>query len=465
MPRSRIIPLTEVKDEINQISPSFCAAKWKQVTMHLHNGHTHSCHHPTTHKVPIEEIALNPTALHNTKYKKQQRKLMLEGQRPEECDYCWKVEDKNNDAIFSDRFYKSASPWAYNYIRDITNKPWDHDVDPSYVEVNFGNTCNFKCSYCSPNVSSQWMDEIVRYGAYPTSGRFNSLDHVRFNDQMPISNKDVNPYVDAFWKWWPKLYDSLEIFRITGGEPLLNKNTFKVLNYVIENPNPNLELGINTNLNPPDDIFEKFIEKIKIVINEGKVGKLKIYTSAEAWGKQAEYIRYGMNYDQWLSNIHRIYREIPNIEFTIMSTYNFLSLFSYQDFMKDILEIKRTYASFDKGTPMFLDTPYLRYPSHQAVFILEPKMLNRIYDQVTFAYQNLEYANWYGTAHRGFYEGEADKLRRIYDVAKDIEVTDKTITDRIDFIKFVDEHDRRRGTDFLATFPEMADTYHKWKLL
>jgi hypothetical protein len=44
------------RDKINAISPSFCAAKWQQVTMHLQTGHTHSCHHPQTHKIPLIEL-------------------------------------------------------------------------------------------------------------------------------------------------------------------------------------------------------------------------------------------------------------------------------------------------------------------------------------------------------------------------------------------------------------------------
>ena len=63
---------------LNSVSPTLCLAKWQQVTIHLQNGHTHSCHHPQTHKIPLEEIKENPSALHNTKYKKEQRKLMLE---------------------------------------------------------------------------------------------------------------------------------------------------------------------------------------------------------------------------------------------------------------------------------------------------------------------------------------------------------------------------------------------------
>jgi len=454
--------LENTKTELDSVSGSFCAAKWKQVTMHLQTGHTHSCHHPKTHHVPVEEIKRNPTALHNSEYKKQQRKLMLEGERPSECDYCWRVEDQGDS--FSDRVYKSADNWAKPFIQDIASKPWDDNVDPSYVEVSFGNVCNFKCSYCAPHISSQWMEEIERHGPYPTSDNFNNLDWLKSQNMIPIPNREENPYVDAFWEWWPRMYNSLQHFRITGGEPLLNKNTFKVLDYIIDNPNPNLEVSINTNMNAPDDILDKFLEKVKIIHGENKLKNFKLFTSAEAHGRQSEYIRFGMNYDKWLGNIHKTYKEVPGIQFTIMSTYNFLSMTSYIPFLKDVLDIKLEYHRWDDHrTPMLLDIPYLRFPNHQAIFIMEPEQLQMIYDQVTFMYQNLEYKNWYGSANRGFFEHEADKLKRIYNIAKDNVVTEVTENNRRNFVKFVDEHDKRRGTNFLATFPEYGEVYYKWK--
>jgi organic radical activating enzyme len=464
--------LHNTKAELDSVSNSFCVAKWKQVTMHLQNGHTHSCHHPKPHVVPLDEIKINPTALHNSEFKKHQRRLMLEGVRPSECDYCWRVEDSNNRAtddsqsIYSDRIYKSADKWALPFIQDIVNKPWDDNVDPSYVEVSFGNVCNFKCSYCAPHISSQWMEEIERFGAYPTSTSFNNLEWLKSQNMLPIPNREENPYVDAFWEWWPKMYNNLQHFRITGGEPLLNKNTFKVLDYIIENPNPNLEVSINTNMNPPDELFDKFLEKVKIIINEKKLKKFKLFTSAEAHGKQSEYIRFGMDYDKWLSNIHRTFKEIPSITFTVMSTYNILSLTTYTKFLDDILHIKRRYVSHDTNSnPMLLDIPYLRYPDHQAIFIMEPEMISRLFDQVTHMYQNLEYKNWYGTANCGFYEHEADKLKRIYNIMKDYKPNEWTNNNRKDFVKFVDEHDHRRGTNFLETFPELGEFYNRCKLL
>ena len=134
----------QLKSELNDTGCGFCLAKWTQVTMHLHLGHTHSCHHPATHKIPLTELKTNPTALHNTKFKKQRRKEMLNGVRPEECDYCWNIED--NSDRFSDRIFKSAESWSLPHMDEIINSDWREDFNPKYVEVAFSNACNFKCS-------------------------------------------------------------------------------------------------------------------------------------------------------------------------------------------------------------------------------------------------------------------------------------------------------------------------------
>lgn len=452
--------IIEIRNKLNDISPSFCPAKWNQVTLHLQTGHTHSCHHPTTHKIPLDELANNPSALHNTNYKKLQRKKMLEGTRPSECDYCWRIEDSGPDAI-SDRTYKSIEPWAMPYIDKIKAMPWDQDVVPTYLEVSFSNVCNFKCSYCSPQVSSKWMEEIERHGPYPTSTQFGNIQWLKQGDAMPIPHKDENPYVEAFWKWWPEIYTKLEYFRITGGEPLMTKDTFKVLDYIIDNPNPKLGFAINSNMGIPDALLDKFIEKIKIVCAENKVRQFKIFTSADAYGDQANYIRDGLDYNKWLFNIRRVLDEVPNCSFTIMSTYNALSIFSYDKLLKDVLAIKQEYTtSNSKYSPIMIDPPYLRYPEHQSIFILPKHMLENIKSQVDFMQSNTEAVHG---PFKGFFQFEVDKLSRVYEMAKDLEEAPTIETARSDFVKFVDEHDRRRGTNFLKTFPELEEFYNSIK--
>ena len=88
-------------------SASFCGAKWYNATIWLGSGMTTSCHHPLPHKISLEEIARDPSALHNTAQKKAERVLMQKGLRPKGCEYCWKLEDAGSDVV-SDRVYKSV---------------------------------------------------------------------------------------------------------------------------------------------------------------------------------------------------------------------------------------------------------------------------------------------------------------------------------------------------------------------
>jgi hypothetical protein len=150
----KVIPI------LNAVSPSFCLAKWYQLTLYLQNGFNHSCHHPSPHKIPLDELEQNHKALHNTNFKKEQMQKMLDGVRPAECDYCWTAEDNGH---VSDRSYKSATSWAYPHIGEVV-KNKTADVEPTYVEISFSNVCNFKCAYCSPDLSSQWYEEIDKHG-------------------------------------------------------------------------------------------------------------------------------------------------------------------------------------------------------------------------------------------------------------------------------------------------------------
>ena len=238
-----------MKDQLKTISPSFCSAKWLMTTLHLENGQTHSCFLPQSHAIPLEGLAENPAQLHNTPHKLARRKEMLEGVKPEECSLCWQVETNGG---LSDRFYRSGEAWAAPELGRIARLPWNEMVNPRHLEVSFGSQCNFKCSYCSPMISSKWREEIRSQGPYPIDGSFhNDLSWLREQNENPHFPSEDNPYIDAFWKWWPSLYKELKVVRLTGGEPLLNKNTFRVFDWIRENPKPDLKLAITTNLCMP----------------------------------------------------------------------------------------------------------------------------------------------------------------------------------------------------------------------
>ena len=72
-----------------QLGPALCLAKWKQVSLHLPTGLNNSCYHPPLHQIDEQPLVFHPSALHNTAHKKNMRKLMLAGEKPSECSYCW----------------------------------------------------------------------------------------------------------------------------------------------------------------------------------------------------------------------------------------------------------------------------------------------------------------------------------------------------------------------------------------
>ena len=166
------VNMQEFKNQLDSKGPGFCLAKWTQVTTHLGSGITHSCHHVGAHKIKIDEIENDPGALHNTEFKKERRQEMLNGQRPIECDYCWRIED--NSDHFSDRVTKSISSWSYPYLNDIINSNGTENIYPKYVEVSFSNVCNFKCAYCGPAFSSKWTEEVKEKAAYKFTEYYNT---------------------------------------------------------------------------------------------------------------------------------------------------------------------------------------------------------------------------------------------------------------------------------------------------
>jgi hypothetical protein len=103
--------------------------------------------------------------------------------------------------------------------------------------------------------------------------------------------------------------------------------------------------------------------------------------------------------------------------------------------------------------PVILDTSYLRYPKHQSVRLLDASHKELILD-------NAKTALYYGVSvfdnqHMGMTETEIRKIKRIYDWVVS-PTTDNLNLDRKNFVRFVNEHDARRGTNFYECFPELA---------
>jgi len=449
----RIEELKQKVIKINNISPSFCSAKWLQTTLNLQNGYNHSCHHPSPHKIQLSELQ-NSASLHNSSYKKEQRVKMLKGERPQECDYCWNVEDLDK-SYFSDRHYKTADYWAWDRIDEVARSDPYADINPAYLEVSFSNVCNFKCSYCSPEVSSKWMEEIERHGPYPTFNSNHNLDWLKQVGRFPYKHSDDNPYVNTFHKYFPTIIDDLRVFRITGGEPLLSKDVQKTLSYLIDNPKPKLELAINSNLCVDDKLIDSFMETINKLSNSVK--RVDIYTSLESIGDQAEYSRYGLNYNKWIDNVRKILGN-TNSTVSIMTTMNVLSLPTTTDFLDLVIELRKEFNLTSANNRVPVSINYLRWPPHLNVLIL-PKDLRKHFAKDILAKSELLLKYYIKAEHARLYLEEWDQIKRFCDYLTNNETR---IDLQEDFVKFINEYDLRRGTDFISTFPQYENF---WKEL
>ncbi|RZD43253.1 MAG: hypothetical protein CXT73_01095 [Methanobacteriota archaeon] len=438
--------ILETKEKLNKVGKGFCLMKWQTETLYLHMGDNHSCYHPRPRRIGLHEIENNPSALHNTEWKKQQRKTMLEGGRPDECYYCWNIEDLKGDHI-SDRFIHSTSDYAIKDYDTIKNLPWDADWNPSHIELSFGNKCNFKCIYCCPQSSSGWMDEIERYGNYDVSYNQYGIEFLKDQFYKP---DDYNPYIDAFWKWWPDLKNDLQVLRITGGEPLINPNTYKMLDMLNDNPSPHLTIHINSNMGMATKFIRRLTTKITKLLAGNKIKAFELFTSVESWGEKAEYIRSGLDCKLWEINIKLYLNSVKNSKLHLMCTYHNLCVRnSFKLLLYKILEWRLEFS--DRIT---FDTPYIKEPPWFLLNTLPESYLHDQKDILKFMIKN----------KKEFNEVEYEKMKRVTDVMIENPFTTEQITNgRKDFYKFVIEHDKRRNKNFLKTFPEYKDFYELCK--
>ena len=414
--KNQIEALQLIKDEQDNVGPGFCVLKWYHLEMHLGTGRSHSCYHCPTQKIPLG------SDLHNTPQKIEKRAEMLQGNKPSECSYCWEVEDLGE---ISDR--QTLAVQFFKHNRDIVKEATDAGIGyvyPKYLEISFTNKCQMACSYCGPVFSTMWEKEIEEQGPYKLSEDYNLIHTPQIEN---------SPYISKFWKWFPQAYKHLFVLRVTGGEPLLDKNTYKLIEYVKDNPRDGLTFHCNSNLMVTKERVARYINLVKDIPNT------RLYASIDSWGEQAEYIRHGLKVDHFEDNLIRILGN--GIEVGIMCTFNFLSIFNIKEFIYKMAEMKQQFPH------LTIDMPYMVDPKHLSAQIADDT-------HISIMEEGLKLMKTYPQ----FTKGEVVKFQKSVEWIKANRFTgDELIKHRKDFWNFVKEHDKRRGTDFNKAFDVKFD--------
>ena len=425
-------------------SDTFCGAKWYYATIWLNSGMTTSCHHPLPHHVSEEEVQKNYKALSNTARKKQERQEMKDGVRCNGCDYCWKIEDLDNNQV-SDRVYKSVL-YSDEDLQTAYQADSSVDFDLKYLEISFDRTCNLACSYCNPAFSTSWARDIKQNGPYInlSADGTNHYGHAH-NQSGKYDNTDSNPYVDAFFKWWEAdLNKTLTHLRLTGGEPLMSQHTWKLLDWFkTNNSKKDLYFAINTNLMAKDDLIDRLIVSVQELSN------FHIYTSNETVGSSAEYLRDGLNWNVWQHNVHKILKSGVTKGLHSMCTINAASVVGLTDYLNWCVEIKKEY-----GIDSFYFTlNILRFPNFQSCLTLPQTIRNTVADDLK---------SWLATVDHSLLNAmEISHVERLIQFLVDAGNQHSNDASQMnkDFRQFYSQYDLRRNKDFAKTFPYLKEWY------
>jgi pyruvate-formate lyase-activating enzyme len=226
---------------------------------------------------------------HNLPKKLADRELMLKGQWPQGgCEYCKKIEDAGG---VSDRLFHLNIP-------DMVPKELDDaittTITPKVVEVYFDNVCNMSCIYCSNLYSSKIQQENVKFGRYEQDGLVIDNTHTRHPDFKAMTNK--------FWDWMELHYADINRLQVLGGEPFYQAEFDRCMEFLYNHKNVSLEFNVVSNLMIAPDKFKERIMQIRDLVAKRKIKRFDLTASIDCWGPEQEYIRYGLNLEQWREN-------------------------------------------------------------------------------------------------------------------------------------------------------------------
>jgi hypothetical protein len=202
-----------------------------------------------------------------------------------------------------------------------------------------------------------------------------------------------------------------------------------------------MRFAINSNLMAKDGLIERLIAKSQGVKN------FHVYTSCEATDLQADYIRDGLNYHTWCTNMYKLMDRANLKGLNIMMTINSLCLFSITKFLDDVYKMKEHTGTKSPVVSVNL----LRFPSFQSPLALPDHIKDYLRKQLQ---------DWYDAVKEQplWHDFEKASIERLIDYLETVDAPHRRTSDKMtlwrDFKTFFKQYDERRGKS-LSVFPEI----------
>lgn len=409
-----------------------CRLKWSLSTVFLTTNTTASCHR-CDHNPITEDFNF-----HNTHQKVHARLQMLRDEWPElGCEHCKVIEEAGG---MSDRLLHDDFNFAPAAPPELFKDPRAVHVTPTQLEIYFSNFCQLACTYCGNYFSSTWEAEDKKYG--PIS------DFMSGEDWGTRDFQELK-YLDKIFDWLDKNGQHLKQLYILGGEPFIQPQSDRLLDF-IENSGDkfkNLKLFFFSNLSSNKSIPK--IDRICNLIDNQQLYDGHIVGSIDCWGKEAEYVRYGLSCDTFDANMKYIANhDNSRLHCSINMCWSPISTFTMPDLIEKYKEWNELLVNNKKTWGMNISLMQAAGKKWMHPSIFGPSILDWGYNDAMFKLKNLDVPGLENntiTQTIEYFEG----------IKRAIENSSPDKKAQQDLHKYLTELDRRRGTDYQKLFPVM----------
>ena len=391
-------------------SKHFCMMPWTH--MHLWPaGTTYPCcmsdpEFPigNTQKQSLQEI-WNGKELRNI------RMNMLQDKPSKECRRCYELEENGMSTLRTGSIGNYAHHW--DKVEATSDDGSAGDVNMAYMDIRFSNLCNLKCRSCGPQFSSSWFEDHKITHGDPGHPKI-----LQVRDEMKSFMDELDP-----------LLESVERVYWAGGEPLITKEHYNILDKWIAMGKRDVSMDYTTN-------FTQMYYKKKTAFDYwNKFENVRVAASLDANHARGEYLRKNMVWGEVVQNRRTMIEQCPHVYFELTPTVSVYNVLNLPDFHKEWIEEGLLEPS-NIRINILLDPTYMR------LSILPPwiksKVAGRYAEHIAYLKQ---FDNIAGV---------------INDYESILNFMEKDRTDEIKMFKFKTQRiDNLRQENLLDVFPEL----------
>ena len=230
----------------------------------------------------------------NSEHMRSVRRRMLAGETLSECDVC--NNKLLNTSVYRDYFYHLFRH-KLDDVYATTDATGYTTMKPVSWDYRFSNLCNFKCRMCGDMLSSSWESEQKTHQMVHWYDPKN-------NWQKPGVREQISQFQDTQIE--QEFAQAVEEHRVeeiywVGGEPLMYEQHWRYMQRIVElGDGPRVYARYNTNLSRVDyrgvNLYRDILDHIR---------DWQVCASIDGTGAIGEYIRTGLDYDQFCRNFEQ----------------------------------------------------------------------------------------------------------------------------------------------------------------